>query len=158
MPKFKWFAVGTVALLFLLTSCGSFFPSQRPDQPPAFPRGKVYIHAQSQTLELEVEIASTLEQHKYGLMFRDELPENSGMIFLFSTNVTGGFWMKNTKIPLSIAFINSEGEILKIMDMEPYSLRSHDPGVPYRQALEVNQGWFSEHGVREGDLVELIIT
>jgi Uncharacterized conserved protein len=152
MPKFKWFAVGTVALLFLLTSCGSFFMQQA----PAFPRGKVYIHAQSQTLELEVEIASTMEQRKYGLMFRDELPENSGMIFLFPTNVTGGFWMENTKIPLSIAFISSEGEILKIMDMEPYSLKSHDPGVPYSQALEVNQGWFSDHGVKEGDHVELI--
>jgi len=154
MPKFKWFAVGTVALLFLLTSRGSFFMQQA----PAFPRGKVYIRAQNQILELEVDIVATPEQRKYGLMFRDKLPENSGMIFLFPTNVTGGFWMKDTKIPLSIAFINSEGEILKIMDMEPYSLKSHDPGVPYRQALEVNQGWFSRHEVKKGDLVELIIT
>ena len=153
MTKFRCFTVGAVAILFLFGGPNLFFMQEA----PTFPTGKVYIHTQDHTLELDVEIASTLEQRQHGLMFRDELPENSGMIFLFPDNIRGGFWMKNTKIPLSIAFINAEGKILKIMDMEPYSKTPRDPGVPYRQALEVNQGWFSEHGVGEGDHVELVV-
>ena len=91
-------------------------------------------------------------------MHRESLPEDAGMIFLFEEEITGGFWMKNTLIPLSIAFVGADGEILRILDMEPCAAdpcEIYDPGVAYASALEVNQGAFASWGVEEGDLLTL---
>jgi hypothetical protein len=105
-----------------------------------------------------VEIADTEEERQVGLMHREFLPDDAGMIFLFEEEITGGFWMKNTLIPLSIAFANGDGEILRILDMEPCEAdpcEIYDPGVAYESALEVNQGAFASWGVEEGDLLTL---
>ena len=91
-------------------------------------------------------------------MGRTELAPEAGMIFVFPNDVSGAFWMKNTLIPLSIAFYAEDGRILRILDMEPCAedpCPLYDPGVPYRGALEVNEGAFDRWTVREGDHVRL---
>jgi uncharacterized protein len=119
---------------------------------------KVVIETADGEEEIAVEIADTPEERARGLMERTSLPEDSGMIFVYTEPTEGAYWMKDTLIPLSIAFYDSNGEILRILDMEPCRrepCRLYDPGVPYVGALEVNQGAFERLGVREGDRVEL---
>jgi len=105
--------------------------------------------------ELSVELARTAAERSRGLMFREGLAEERGMFFVFAQETKAGFWMKNTKIPLSIAFIDGEGTILETQEMEALSEQLHAPARPYRYALEVNQGWFERHGLGSGDRVEI---
>ena len=105
--------------------------------------------------ELTVELARTAAERSRGLMFRESLAEDRGMLFVFAQETKAGFWMKNTKIPLSIAFIDGEGTILETQEMEALSEDLHRPAQPYRYALEVNQGWFERHGLHPGDRVEI---
>jgi uncharacterized membrane protein (UPF0127 family) len=109
---------------------------------------------------LHVEIAQSDEQHQFGLMFQKTLANDAGMVFLFFEDNSGGFYMKNTYLPLSIAYFDVDGKILKIVDMDPCEEDStlYDPGVPYRGALEVNQGAFEDWGVSEGDVVHVVPT
>jgi hypothetical protein len=86
-------------------------------------------------------------------MGRRHLGENEGMLFIFETEDYHSFWMKNTLIPLSIAFIDGEGKIVRIVDMEPLSLESHPPPRPILYALEMKKGWFSTNGIRVGDVL-----
>jgi len=121
-------------------------------------RPTVVIETDEGEKEIAVEIADTDDERAVGLMGRESLPEDAGMIFVYPEPSEGGYWMKNTLIPLSIAFYDVDGEILRILDMEP--CRSdpcpvYDPGVRYAGALEVNQGAFERWGVREGDRLEL---
>jgi uncharacterized protein len=105
-----------------------------------------------------VEVADSQDEREVGLMHREFLPDDAGMIFLFEEEITGGFWMKNTLIPLSIAFADGDGTILRILDMEPCEAdpcEIYDPGVAYSSALEVNQGAFVSWGVEEGDRLTL---
>lgn len=105
------------------------------------------------TAQLWAWIADTQDKRARGLMHRTELPADAGMLFVFEEDHTGGFWMKNTRIPLSIAYIGADGEILRIMDMRPCTAdpcRIYDPEVAYRSALEVNQGRFREAGIAVG--------
>jgi uncharacterized membrane protein (UPF0127 family)/predicted small lipoprotein YifL len=109
-------------------------------------------------VEVPVEIADTPSERQRGLMFRESLPEDAGMIFVFEEDSSGGFWMKNTLIPLSIAFAGADGTIRRILDMEPCEAEPcliYDPGVFYRFALEVNRGAFERWGVAEGDRLRL---
>ncbi len=106
-------------------------------------------------VELTVELARTAGERSRGLMDRQELPEDGGMLFIFSGDTEAGFWMKDTLIPLSIAFIAADGTILDVQEMEPLSEDKHRPPAPYRYALEVNQGWFEERGFGTGDRVEI---
>ena len=105
--------------------------------------------------ELTVELARTAAERSRGLMFRAELEEERGMLFVPGGETRTGFWMKDTKIPLSIAFIASDGTILETQDMEPLSKQLHRPALTYRWALEVTQGWFERHGLGAGDRVEI---
>jgi uncharacterized membrane protein (UPF0127 family) len=105
--------------------------------------------------ELAVELARTVEERSRGLMFREELGEDRGMLFVFAEDSEGSFWMKDTSIPLSIAFIEGDGTILDVQDMEPLTEERHKPPGPYRYALEVNQGWFQRHDRGAGDVVEI---
>jgi uncharacterized membrane protein (UPF0127 family) len=104
--------------------------------------------------ELTVEIAGTPEERSRGLMFRDELAEDAGMLFVFEEDSEAGFWMLDTTIPLSIAFITADGTILDLQDMQPLMEERTRPPGPYRYALEVNQGWFWRNGYAVGDRVE----
>jgi uncharacterized membrane protein (UPF0127 family) len=89
-----------------------------------------------------------------GLMFRERLAENSGMIFLYPRAETTAMWMKNTRIALSVAFIDANGRILNIADMEPYSEQAHASSGAAAYALEMNRGWFIKQQIKPGDLVE----
>ncbi|MDF1569327.1 MAG: DUF192 domain-containing protein [Spirochaetaceae bacterium] len=103
--------------------------------------------------EITAEVADSAEERATGLMNRKTLPEHHGMLFVFDTDSQVSFWMKNTLIPLSIAFISSDGTIRQIEDMEPGSLASTVSDRHVRYALEMNQGWFEENGVGPGDPV-----
>ncbi len=115
----------------------------------------VVIGGEGEGVELTVELARTAGERRRGLMFREELPVDGGMLFIFSGDTEAGFWMKDTLIPLSIAFIAEDGAILDVQDMEALSEERHRPPAPYRYALEVNQGWLREHGFEMGDRVEI---
>jgi uncharacterized membrane protein (UPF0127 family) len=103
--------------------------------------------------EIHVEVAKTPEERSIGLMERKHLGQNEGMLFIFETEDYHGFWMKNTLIPLSIAFIDKEGRIVRITDMKPLTLVSHTPPKPILYALEMKKGWFSANGINVGDIV-----
>lgn len=106
---------------------------------------------------LAVQVADTQRKIEKGLMFVEKLPENEGMLFVFLRKIYGAFWMENTFIPLSIAFLDSDGEILKILDMEPCKGNEcpiYDPKLPYHYAIEVNLGWFDKNQIKEGDYVK----
>ena len=103
--------------------------------------------------EIWVEVAKTPEERNQGLMGRKYLGKDEGMLFIFETEDRHGFWMKNTFIPLSIAFIDKNGRIVWITDMKPLTLDSHVPPQPILYALEMNKGWFSSRGIKVGDVV-----
>jgi uncharacterized membrane protein (UPF0127 family) len=104
-------------------------------------------------VSLEAEIAKTKTERETGLMFRTELPDGTGMLFVFEVDDVLSFWMKDTLVPLSIAFINYDGIILEIKDMHPRDLSSVHSSRSVRYALEVPQGWFSRAGIKTGDRI-----
>jgi len=102
---------------------------------------------------VKAEIARTSEEQAQGLMHRTELPDGNGMLFVYTRDNVLSFWMKNTYIPLSIAFIASDGKIIDIKNMFPLDENTVTSSRSVRYALEVPQGWFSRSGVKEGDIV-----
>ena len=104
---------------------------------------------------VKAEIAAAPEARQQGLMFRQELPEGEGMLFIFEADQILSFWMKNTYIPLTIAFIAWDGRIIDIKDMYPHDETSVTSSRSVRYALEVPQGWFSRTGVQVGDIVKI---
>ena len=103
---------------------------------------------------LKVETALDEESIKRGLMFRQELEPDSGMLFIFPESAQRSFWMKNTNIPLSIAYINENNEILNIEDMTPHDTNGVHSQGKAKCAIETNRGWFESNGVKPGDYVE----
>ena len=103
--------------------------------------------------EIWVEVAKTPEERNQGLMGRKYLGKDEGMLFIFEAEDYHGFWMKNTFIPLSIAFVEKNGRIVWITDMKPLTLDSHVPPQPILYALEMNKSWFASHGIKAGDVV-----
>ena len=103
-----------------------------------------------------VEVVATPATRSRGLMFRETLAADRGMLFIFPDERTRQFWMRNTRIPLSIAYADSGGRIVRIAEMEPLSEHSVPSGAPARYALEMNLGWFHRHGIREGDTIRRI--
>ena len=111
------------------------------------------IHIGTETLD--VELAETPQQQAKGLRFRQTLAENAGMLFVFPAPQRVSFWMKDASIPLSIAFIQSDGKIVQIRPMQPYDetpVPSLSDTIAY--ALMVNQGWFERHGIAAGTVIE----
>lgn len=104
--------------------------------------------------EIRVEAANTEEDRRRGLMFRDRLGENTGMVFSYPEAGLNAMWMKNTRVPLSVAFIGRNGRILNIEDMEPFSEQVHASAGEAAYALEMNRGWFRKRGIKAGDRVE----
>jgi uncharacterized protein len=107
---------------------------------------------------IAVELADTPGEREQGLMGRTSLPADAGMVFVYPEDHAGPFWMKDTLIPLSIAFYAADGRILRILDMQPCEADPcplYDPEVPYRGALEVNEGAFADWGITEGDRLRI---
>ena len=104
--------------------------------------------------EISVEVAKTIEEREHGLMGRKDLGKDEGMLFIFETEGRYGFWMKDTYVPLSIAFIDKEGRIVRITDMKPRTLESHIPPQPILYALEMKKGWYSSNGIKVGDIIK----
>ncbi len=102
---------------------------------------------------LVAEVAATEATRTTGLMNRFSLQPDHGMLFVFREPQPQAFWMKNTYVPLSIAFIGSDGRILNIADMAPQTETTHPSRGPALFALEMRKGWFAQHGIGEGDLV-----
>jgi uncharacterized membrane protein (UPF0127 family) len=99
---------------------------------------------------IDVYVARSDEERALGLMHRRHLPQEEGMLFMCDSCAVQSFWMKDTPLPLSIAFLEEDGTILGIDDMEPHSLEGHGSGRPVRFVLEVNQGWFEDKGIAPG--------
>ncbi len=118
-----------------------------------FSQGLLKIPLYLNSREIWVEVARTPEEKAQGLMGRKHLANSEGMLFIFDEEDYHSFWMKNTLIPLSIAFIDKEGRIVSITDMKPLTLDSHSPPKRVLYALEMNQGWFSANKIKVGDRV-----
>jgi len=99
---------------------------------------------------INAELASTPQQREIGLMFRTAMPANDGMLFAFEQPAQQCFWMRNTLIPLSVAFIGDDGSVVNIDDMKPQTLDSHCSAKPVRFVLEMNEGWFAKRGIKVG--------
>lgn len=102
---------------------------------------------------VSAEIAVHPEERNRGLMFRESLPEDHGMLFVFPEETVLRFWMRNTPLPLSIAYADAGGTIVRIADLEPHDERAVSSVRPARYALEMTRGWFAEHGVYPGDRI-----
>jgi uncharacterized membrane protein (UPF0127 family) len=100
--------------------------------------------------QIDAQVAQTPEQREIGLMFRKEMPQSEGMIFVFEQPATQCFWMKNTLLPLTAAFIADDGRIVNLEDMQPMTENSHCSKEPVRFVLEMNQGWFAHKNIKEG--------
>ncbi|WP_052467473.1 DUF192 domain-containing protein [Serpentinimonas raichei] len=99
---------------------------------------------------LTVQVASTPAQRNTGLMWRRSMPNNEGMWFVFDAPAIQCFWMKNTFLPLTAAFVADDGRIVNLADMQPLSERSHCSAEPVRFVLEMHQGWFAQRGIEAG--------
>jgi uncharacterized membrane protein (UPF0127 family) len=138
-----------LAALVLLGACGGQEPAARPT---------LVIETDGGDVEVAVEIADSSDERARGLMGREELADGAGMVFLVGEPVPSAFWMKGTLIPLSIAFWGRDQRIFRILDMDPCRAEPcplYDPRGQWVGALEVNQGFFRDHGVEVGDAVRL---
>src|SRR5207253_10418202 len=99
---------------------------------------------------LEAQVAENFDERMTGLMFRKEMPQNEGMLFVFEQASVQCFWMKNTLLPLTAAFVADDGTIVNLADMKPQTTDSHCSTKPVRFVLEMNQGWFAKKGIKAG--------
>lgn len=99
---------------------------------------------------IDAQVAATPQTRTVGLMLRREMPTNEGMLFVFEQPATQCFWMKNTLLPLTAAFVADDGTIVNLADMKPQTLDSHCSAQPVRYVLEMHQGWFARRGVKAG--------
>ena len=104
---------------------------------------------------IDVEVADSADEREMGFMYREDIPEGTGMLFVFPEPQLLSFWMKNTPVALTIAYIDESGRILEVYDMEPETLSPTRSRRPARYALEVPQGFFERTGIRVGDTVDL---
>lgn len=168
MYRFAFFFVA--ALVFVLAACGddddggdvvecgggsaTCAPVTAPcgtDTPPPQLATAPAITFGTSSQALRVEVADTAEEQHLGLMNRDCLGDDWGMLFIFRQDVTDTFFMRDTLVPLSIAWIKADGTILEIEDMQPQTEDQHSAPAPYRCAIEAKRGWFAEHGIEAGD-------
>lgn len=99
---------------------------------------------------IDTQVAATPEQRATGLMFRPQMPSGEGMLFVFEAPSEQCFWMKNTLLPLTAAFVADDGTIVNLVDMKPQTTNSHCSEKPVRYVLEMNQGWFAQKGIKAG--------
>jgi hypothetical protein len=103
---------------------------------------------------IKAEVASTEAQREQGLMFREKMGTNEGMVFLFDSPSSVCMWMKNTLIPLSVAFLDKDGKIINIEDMKPQTTEAHCAKKPALYALEMNRGWFKQKNIKPNSVIK----
>lgn len=143
-------------LLLVAVACGSAEESPDPNASAA-----LSIGTDEGTVSLDVQVADTQSERQTGLMGRESLSPYDGMAFVWGEPVVSAFWMKDTLIPLSIAFWDEDGRIISILEMIPCTddpCPSYGPGEPFVGAVEVGRGTFERHGVALGDRVELTVS
>lgn len=150
LHRLAWFVAATLVLGVVPgpAQAGGEAPSSAPP-----PRATATVVFGQDTIRAEV--ARTQEERSRGLMYREDLPEDAGMLFIFPDNSVRGFWMQNTYLPLDIAFMDPSFRIVDIQQMEPMTTDQHLGRAPFTYALEVNQGWFEAHGIRVGDVAQV---
>jgi uncharacterized protein len=154
-----WVRLLTLALVFGLVG------SACQDRGQAEPSGNVVARAtfstqQGEALTGDLSVADSPEERRVGLMGEEALDEDAGMVFVFDGEQEGSFWMKDTLIPLSIAFWGEDGRLLDILEMAPCTADpcpTYSARAPYTHALEMNAHWFDDRGIEIGDRVELTI-
>ena len=100
--------------------------------------------------QIDAQVAASPEQREIGLMFRKDMPQHEGMLFIFESPSRLCFWMKNTPLPLTAAFVADDGAIVNLENMKPHTTESHGSTKPVRYVLEMNQGWFAKKGIKPG--------
>ena len=108
------------------------------------------IKLQAGMFQIDAQVAQTPEQRSIGLMHRSDMPQHEGMLFVFEQPATQCFWMKNTLLPLTAAFVADDGTIVNLADMKPQTTDAHCSVQPVRFVLEMHQGWFAKKGFKAG--------
>ncbi|MDR0527085.1 MAG: DUF192 domain-containing protein [Spirochaetaceae bacterium] len=140
-----------IVLFLLLSGC---IAAQDRAQ-PKLPAKDLVLTSKAGQITINAELARSESEKTAGLMFRKKLADGEGMLFIWDSDRILSFWMKNTKIPLSIAYIDREGIIREIHDLRPGQLNSVQSSISLRYALEVPQGWFERAGLALGDKIDL---
>ena len=104
--------------------------------------------------QIDALVAASPDERQIGLMFRKEMPQHEGMIFVFEQAAQQCFWMKNTLLPLTAAFLSDDGTIVNLADMKPQTMQSHCSDKPVRYVLEMNRGWFTKKGIKAGSKLQ----
>jgi uncharacterized protein len=131
-----------LSILFILSITGRFAGAE-----------ERLIELQIGEQRLTAEVADTEAARRHGLMYRESLPQDHGMLFVWKEPARYAMWMLNTPLPLSVAFIDADGRIVNIEHMQPHTRTSHQAAAPVRYALEMEQGWFDARGIGPGDRV-----
>jgi uncharacterized membrane protein (UPF0127 family) len=135
----------SIAIAF--ATCLAAFSVLAQDEPQTdLPR----VHLSAGMHQIDAQVAQSADQRMVGLMFRKEMPQHEGMLFVFDEPSVQCFWMKNTLLPLTAAFIADDGTIVNLADMKPQTTDSHCSAKPVRFVLEMNQGWFAKKGIKAG--------
>ena len=130
-----------LTLIFSLLSLEAWSQTAQTDLPR--------VHIQAGMFQIDAQLAATPEQRATGLMFRKDMPAHEGMIFTFEQPQILCFWMKNTLMPLTAAFVADDGTIVNLADMKPQTLDSHCSEKPVRFVLEMKQGWFASKQIKK---------
>ena len=130
------------AVVFSAATCTAFAQEPQTDLPRV--RLSAGMH------QIDAQVAQTPGQRAMGLMWRKQMPQHEGMLFAFDQPSVQCFWMKNTLLPLSAAFVQDDGTVVNIADMQAESLQSHCSEKPVRYVLEMHQGWFAKRGIKPG--------
>lgn len=138
----KHFAIGLLGLAVALVNTGHAQNSPQLELPRVKLSAGMHL--------IDVQVAATPDQRSTGLMFRRDMPPSEGMLFVFEQASVQCFWMKNTPLPLTAAFVADDGRIVNLADMKPQSTDSHCSTRPVRFVLEMNQGWFAKKGIQAG--------
>lgn len=145
MPKRSTSLIRRLLATTLLLACVAA-PAQQPE--PQLDLRRVELHVGM--YRIDAQVAAAPHERQTGLMFRKEMPEHEGMLFVFEQAGVQCFWMKNTLLPLTAAFVADNGTIVNLADMQPQTEASHCSAEPVRYVLEMNQGWFAKKGFKSG--------
>ncbi len=137
-------------LLLALGICAHIAPVSSKETNPPLPAITLSVGGQS----VKAEVAVTDETRQKGLMFREKMAKNSGMLFVFPDIAYHAMWMRNTPLPLAVAYMDASGKIVSIHEMQPHTDASHMAAGPVKFALEMNSGWFERNQVKAGDTVK----